>query len=212
MKKVFNFEDIDDFDDHISKSIPNYSGLVDVFTALNMEYMTSGGHTLDIGCSTGNYLKQLPKIKGRYTGIDIIDFNKCHDEDNFDIVKQHAAEYMEKNNNFDVIILMFTLQFMGRKDRKELVEYMKKEVDKGAVILIAEKVFFNNSKVNHVIHREHIRKKAEHFSADETLKKDYELFGSMFCLEDSAIIKELNYIGNPTQVWQSFNFKAWVIS
>lgn len=46
---------------------------------------------------------------------------------------------------------------------------------------------------------------------DEILDKEYQLSGSMFCKSYNDIMKELNYIGNVTQVWQSYNFIGWII-
>ena len=56
-----------------------------------------------------------------------------------------------------------------------------------------------------------MREKREYFKDKEILDKDYQLFGTMFCSESSQIEKELAYLGQYEQVWQSYNFKGWIV-
>lgn len=217
--ETFDFEKVDDFDRHIALSIPNYEGLVDVFTALCMEYMPPQGTLLDIGCSTGKFLAGLPKVKDSYyAGCDIALVNgivETAENGNFDFITMSANDAIENllsgDGHIDVLTSMFTLQFMGTKERRATLDQIKRVVDKGGVALIAEKIFCKSSKINNVLAREHLRQKRKNFSDTEILDKDYQLFGSMFCLELDSIEKELSGVGRYEQVWQSYNFRGWVV-
>jgi len=71
MYKVFDFASIDDFDKHIELSIPNYSSLTKIFTGIGCEYAQPESTVIDIGCSTGRFLSQMPKADDcEYIGVD----------------------------------------------------------------------------------------------------------------------------------------------
>lgn len=209
LKKQFSFDDINDFDRHIALSIPNYDGLCNIFEALTVENVNPFGTFVDCGCSTGRFVSNLPKNEtSTYVGSDIIDIRKYHD---FEFIQGDSVELLKSMNCVDVVCVMFTLQFLGKHKRAEMIGELKRLADGGAKILIAEKVLIGDVKVNQVLHREHIRQKRQSFSDNEILKKDYELMGSMFCLSGSEIANELSVFNNVEQVWQSYNFKAWCV-
>jgi hypothetical protein len=206
----FDFDKIEDFDKHIDLSIPNYQGLYDVFKALFMEYMPPEGVCVDIGCSTGHFLNDVSSItQGQYIGSDIV---RMSEEYNFNFVQRDCLEVLQDIDQAHIILSMFTLQFLGSVNRKKVIAEIKRLVMGGAFLLIAEKIYCNNPKINAVLNREHLKQKRLGFSDAEILDKDYSLFGKMFCLELSEIEKELAEVGIFEQVWQSYNFKGWVVS
>jgi SAM-dependent methyltransferase len=210
LKKLFSFEAVDDFDKHISMSIPDYKGLCEIFKIISVENVNPKGLFIDCGCSSGKFISELPKIKtARYIGCDLVDIRVDSD---FDFILADTVETLSNIDRADVVCVMFTMQFMGKHSRREMVKELKRLNDSGAVILIAEKVFLGSPKLNQVLSREHLRKKRGSFSDSEILDKDYDLIGSMFCLTSSEIEDELSVFDNVDQVWQSYNFKAWCIS
>jgi len=216
-KDTFKFEDIDNFNRHIELSIPNYKGLVDIFTSFAYEFTTHDGVLIDLGCSTGSFLEQLPKIKSaQYIGVDEVEFVdqiNVNNEFDYTFIKGDILDCLTEYNNddIDVIVLMFTLQFLGNKKRKKVVQELKKFVERGTTVLISEKVYLNDSKVNSILQRNHRAMKRHNFTDTEIVNKEYQLAGSMFNKSYTDIIEELNFIGNVNQVWQSYNFMGWVI-
>tara|TARA_R110000868_G_scaffold128833_5_gene337233 strand:+ start:639 stop:1304 length:666 start_codon:yes stop_codon:yes gene_type:complete len=209
MHNKFDFDNVEDFDKHIDLSIPNYQGLHDVFKALFMEYMPPDGICVDIGCSTGHFLNEVSGItNGEYIGSDLVQMS---DEYNFNFIQKDCLEVLQDIKNINVILSMFTLQFLGAVNRKKVIQEITRLVSGGAIFLVAEKIYCNNPKVNSVLNREHLRQKRKGFSDTEILDKDYSLFGKMFCLELQEIEQELSSIGILEQVWQSYNFKGWVV-
>jgi len=206
----FDFASIKDFDKHISLSIPNYDGLVDVTTSIFKEYMPPHGVCVDVGCSTGKLLKSFQNItEGEYIGVDQV---RMCDGYPFTFYEADCLTFLTANTkSIDVVISVFTLQFLGNIKRKKVVDELRRLVANGTTLIIAEKVFSKSARVNSILTREHVHQKRKSFTDTEILDKDYELFGSMFCLDDDKMIEELNSIGQYEQIWQSYNFKAWVV-
>jgi tRNA (cmo5U34)-methyltransferase len=206
---MFNFEQVEDFEKHINLSIPNYNGLCDILRAFVSEYANPLGKVIDIGCSAGTFLHSLQKRNDiEYVGVDIIDIRKYKD---FQFVLDDAINYLKTIESADVILSMFTMQFLGKHKRKELNREIKRLVDDGCVFLNSEKVFLS-SKIESVLKREHLQQKRKHFSDTEILDKDRDLFGSMYCLREEDLRSELSNIGTTTQVWQSYNFTCFVVT
>jgi len=211
LKDTFKFENIENFDNHINLSIPNYSGLVNIFSAFVYEFTTPSGYCIDLGCSTGSFLAQAPKIDtAYYVGVDSVLMD--HITGGWSFIQNDIATFMnESPKEIDVIVLMFTLQFLGNKKRNEVISRLKDLVNNGTTILVSEKVYIDDSKINAILDKNHKVQKREHFTDTEILNKDYQLSGSMFCKSHKDIMQELSQIGKVTQVWQSYNFMGWII-
>ena len=206
MKETFDFNKIKNFDKHIELSIPNYDGLFDIFTNIAIEYIPPEGICVDLGCSTGKFLTQLPKVEAEYVGVDFVDMGTR--ENQFDYVQMDILEYLKSLHYADVIVSMFTLQFIGNRKRLHIIAELRRLINGGATLLMAEKVYIDDSKINTILHKSHYRQKRQHFTSDEILDKDFQLSGSMFCKNQTEIEYELNCLGKYTQVWQSYNFKG----
>ena len=106
---------------------------------------------------------------------------------------------------------MFFLQFLGNKERKKVIQTIKKHIDNGAILLVAEKVYINDTRIQTLLHRMHVQAKRENFSDEEILDKDNQLSISMFCKTESELVKELTKLGKVTPVWQSYNFLGYFV-
>jgi len=209
MKNMFNFEEVKDFDNHINISIPNYNGLIDIVTALSYEYMNPMGTCIDLGCSTGKFLNSLTKLEGgRYIGCDIVTMADDYD---FEFIQGDCLDVLKGVEETDIIFSIFTLQFLGKHKRKLVLEELKRKIDGGSAVIIAEKVYSSTSKVQAVMTREHIKQKRENFTSDEILDKDTSLSGVMFCNNIEEMTAELDFLGNWEPIWQSYNFRAWIV-
>ena len=206
---TFDFATIDDFDKHIELSIPNYSGLQDVLTALFKEYMPPRGLCVDLGCSTGSLIKKLrDEVDANYIGIDVIKMPHACD---FRFLQMNAASYLVGEKFCDAVFSIFTLQFLNPTERKETLRELKRLIAQGATVFVAEKFFIDDSRIDSVMRREHYRVKRDGFTDTEIMDKDYQLLGSMFCKKESELLQELKELGSPSRIWQSYNFGAWII-
>lgn len=204
---MFKFENIKDFDKHIDNSIPNYKGLIDIIVPIANEYLAKDGDILDLGCSKGTTLN-LIETKGRKIGVDTVDMGTS----NIEFVNMDILEYLEGLTYIpDVILSIFTLQFLGDKKRASVIDHLSNLVKSGSKLIIAEKVYIGDSRLNNLLNRLHIQTKRDNFTDTEILDKDDQLFGSMFPKNNTELEIELSEIGNYVQIWQSYNFKAWVV-
>ena len=123
------------FDNHIEQSIRGYSHLMDDVISLSRYFVENNTNVIDIGCSTGKMTKALIDCNkdhsdcANYIGLEIADgfrddLKKRKDELNqyykfVDFKDVDARKYEYKNSS--LITSIFTLQFMPKSDREELV-------------------------------------------------------------------------------------------
>lgn len=206
---VFNFNKIDNFEKHINLSIPNYNTLFNIVENLCVNYSKVDGGVIDIGCTTGRLLDSLSK-KGlkNLKGVDINGDKILYDT--FEFCKGEAHNMIEHSKS-RVYVSMFTLQFMSTIQRKKTIDILREKVKDGAVFIVSEKVYIDNSKINNILHRLHFSEKSKNFGMDELLKKDLDMLSGMFPLSSTELEKELVTIGKFEQIWQSYNFKSYVV-
>ena len=211
MTKQFNFSEIDDFERHIDLSVPNFSTLDNIFVNVAKEYAQEESSVVDLGCSTGRFLSKIPKISGcHYIGIDSIDMKGRRKD--FGFIKGDCETELKNIDNISVVSSMFFLQFLGARKRARILSEVAKRINSGAIFLIAEKVYLNDSRLQHLIHKLHIQEKRKNFSDEEILEKELQLSISMFCKKEDELNKELGKLGSMTKVWQSYNFLGYVIN
>lgn len=210
MKQMFDFNSIEDFDNHINLSIPDYNTLFKIFQSISLELLPPSGRCVDLGCSTGKFLNNLSKnVNAEFIGIDLVNMPS---DKNFQYINDDLVKSLKNIEKTDMIISMFTLQFLGKYKRDEAISEIKRLLDNGSYLLLSEKVYFDDAKLNSILNKEHINYKRKFFTDKEILDKDYSLLGSMYCKYNWEIEKELKYLGKYQQVWQSYNFKGWVVS
>ena len=204
---MFDFSKIENFDDHIKLSIPSYEVLFDTFRSICLE-LSGGGVVLDVGCSSGSLLNSLSGLtSSRLIGCDPVDMPSVK---NFEFIKCGVADLIEFES-VDVVVCMFTLQFLSKKERVIALQRIRGVVSTGGVALIAEKVYLSDSKVNTMMHKHHMQSKRSNFCDSDILNKDRDLSGSMHCVDNDQLISELSEIGRFEQVWQCYNFKAFIV-
>lgn len=213
MKENFDFSKIENFADHIEQSIPNYKGLNSLLKDIVAEYLTPGDTIVDLGCSQGSFLSslQIPNVTKK--GVDLIDFKGRLG--GFDFVKDSIVNYLDDTieEHQEIITSIFTLQFLGNKERRDVLSKLERKIkEQNSIVIIAEKTFLEDSKLNQLMHRSHMQLKRKSFNDTEILNKDDRLIGSMFCKTKEQVEKELSKLGKHCQIWQSFNFHAWIVT
>ena len=208
--KPLEFDAIEDFDKHINLSIPSYDTLSNVFTGITCAFGYPESAVVDIGCSTGKFLSDLPKIdECTYIGIDKTKLQNVHK--GFDLRINDVEKVLPNLDNVSVIVSMFTLQFLGKFKRQRVLSQIKQKVLNGAIFLVAEKVYLDDPLIQTLVHKMHIQEKRKSFSDKEILDKDTQLSVSMFCKTESDLLDELLQIGKVSKVWQSYNFMGFAV-
>ena len=173
------------FDEHIEKSIRGYSQLIDDVISLSRYFIEDETNVIDIGCSTGKMTKALIDYNldhsktASYIGLEIADgFDKdlkkrkeelkYYKYVNFEKLDARTYEY----KNCSLITSIFTLQFMPKYDRKELLQNIYNGLNCGGAYLFAEKTICENALVQDMITFNYYDYKRKSFSTEDIMDKE----------------------------------------
>lgn len=183
MKSSFDFTTVEDFDDHIRRSIPQVEEMYRLCHAVTHAFAQEGTSVTDLGCSTGKFLLDTPKREGvTYHGIDRGDWKDGRGW--ADQVMFHKLDILETVRDgwmqgTSVILSLFTLQFLPYKDRVEVIERCAEGLVDGGAMIVAEKVHLADQGLSEVIERDLIQWKRGNFEDAAILDKSAQLAGSM---------------------------------
>jgi tRNA (cmo5U34)-methyltransferase len=205
MKEKFDFNTIQDFDNHILKSIPNYDILIKTIMSMSDYFISKDSNIYDLGCSTGRLLKSIP-YKNKKIGYDNaslmpkddedVEFRNCDLNENFDI------------NNACMVYSLFTMQFLNKISRQNFCNTIYDGLNEGGAFIISEKIYQENGLMQEILSFSHYDYKCEHFSEEEIIKKEKDL---RYIMKPNSMEENLNLLKNAgfekiTQFWQSYNF------
>jgi tRNA (cmo5U34)-methyltransferase len=211
----FDFNKIDDFDDHISKSIPNYDILIDSIKSMSEYFYVKNAKIYDLGCSTGKLLQSLPseydKIGYDYSNLlPIISSYKAFAD------KLHFL-HVDLNEPFEIkkaciVYSIFTMQFLDPTKRCNYLKTIYEGLIDGGCLFIAEKIYQSDGKAQEIFSFSHYDYKLKTFKAEDILTKERDLRFNMKPLDDKGLESILRESGFKivTPFWQMFNFKGYI--
>ena len=173
------------FDEHIEKSIRGYSQLMDDVISLSRYFVENETNVVDIGCSTGKMTKALIDYNldhaetAYYIGLEIADgFDedlkkrqkelKWYEYVKFEKLDARTYEY----KNCSLITSIFTLQFMPKYDRKELLKNIYNGLNCGGAYIFAEKTICENALVQDMITFNYYDYKRKSFTTEDIMDKE----------------------------------------
>ncbi len=173
MVEKFSFDTIKDFDEHINYSIPNYQVLNDAIVSLCDYFKDDNLAIYDIGCSTGRLL-DIIEFKGEKIGIEIsnnlIPVNNGNTTFlNIDLNKKY------KFKKSCIIISVFTIVFLRKEARLELLSQIYEGLEKGGAFFFVEKVYHSTGQFQDLFTFSYYDFKKHHFSNDQILEKEKNL-------------------------------------
>lgn len=210
---MFDFNQVENFDRHISLSIPSYEYLTRMILQFSEYFLEEGKDVLDIGCSTGKHLKLMKKIKGvRYVGVDNSSLcppiTECQ---NIQFEKLDASGLFIEKDSHSLILSIFTLQFMDSTRRARTLDRIKTGLCSGGAFIVAEKVFCTGAKMQSLVDSAHREVKSDNFTAEEIMQKEWQLRQNMKIKTEDELMLELLSIGEVQQIWRAFNFVAYLV-
>lgn len=200
----FDFNTIQDFDEHILKSIPNYDVLISSIKSVSEYFFIEETNIYDLGCSTGKLLKS---INGNYNKIGYDIATLLPQEEGFTAVDLNEPFQLE---NACMVYSIFTMQFLNPSKREQYLKNIYDGIIKGGALIICEKVYQEHGKIQEIISFSHYDYKLKHFSSDEIISKERDLrFIMKPCLNDdlTQMLKEAGF-SMVCDFWQMFNFKG----
>ena len=172
------------FDEHIEKSIRGYSNLLEDVISLSRYFVEDGTSIVDIGCSTGKLTKAMIEYNedhcsaGQYIGIEIAEGFFKDLENRADELKKHQVDFiLDDIRNYDfencsLVTSIFTLQFMPKKDRLNVMKNVYKGLNDGGAFIFAEKTICQNALVQDMITFNYYDYKRKSFDTEDIMDKE----------------------------------------
>ena len=176
------------FDEHIEKSIRGYSQLMDDVISLSRYFVEDDTNVVDIGCSTGKMTQRILEdnqdhcAEANYVGVEIAEgFFKDLDKRYKDILQSNPwakVDFIKDDirnyefTNCSLVTSIFTLQFMPKKDRKEVVRNIYDGLNCGGAYIFAEKTICENALVQDMITFNYYDYKRKSFTTEDIMDKE----------------------------------------
>lgn len=173
------------FDNHIDQSIRGYSTLHNDIVKMSKYFVEDDTNVVDIGCSTGKTLKQMYDQNkdfaphAFYEGIDYAEgFVESMNNRMMECPHLCLRQYDVRDfdfHNCSLVTSIFTLQFMPRKDRQEVLNNIYRGLNPGGAFIFAEKTYSCNSKVQDMLTFMYYDFKRESFDEKDIMEKEVTL-------------------------------------
>ncbi len=161
----FNQRVVDVFPDMIERSVPGYPLTISMISVMANDYVQEGTNVYDLGCSLGAVSLAVQQgLKNKKCNIIAVDNSQAmidacietipNENKNIEFVLSDVLEV--EINNASLVVMNFTLQFIPLEQRKGLLERIYQGLLPGGVLILSEKIKFNdeveNETMNHLHH------------------------------------------------------------
>ena len=218
----FNEQVADVFSDMIERSVPGYRSIITMIETLTEHYAQPGSTLYDLGCSLGAATLSMRR------GI-AADGCRIVSVDNSEAMLDRCRKILERDHNStpvetvcsdirdveiadaSVVVLNFTLQFIPPADRLPLLEKICRGMRKGGVLILSEKVLFEDRHVNELLTEIHHDFKRAHGYTDLEISQKRTALENVLISETIPTHRErLAGAGfSSVDVWfQCFNFMS----
>ena len=181
MAKIANFsfdaQVADVFTDMIERSVPGYRSIITMIETLTEHYAQPHSKLYDLGCSLGGAALSM-RCGITVEGCEIIAI------DNSESMVERCKKTVERDHNptpvqtlcgdirnidiqeASVVVLNFTLQFIPPADRIQLLEKISLGMRSGGVLILSEKVIFEDEHLDELLFDIHHDFKRAHGYSD----------------------------------------------
>lgn len=224
--KDFVFDDnvAEVFPDMIKRSVPGYQTMISTIGHLAHEYAQDNSQIYDLGCSLGAATLSIRrKLTAKNCTIIAVDnsqamVNRC---------QQHLNNYKSEIKtqvlcddimNIDIqdasiVVLNFTLQFISPSQRDTLIKNIYQGMKPGGILIISEKLVFEQANIQSVIDELHLDfKRAQGYSELEISQKRASIENVLIpdTLEQHYKRFEQAGFDKMSQWYQCFNFSSLI--
>ena len=218
----FNAQVADVFTDMIERSVPGYRAILTMIETLTEHYALPGTNLYDLGCSLGGASLSMRR------GI-AVENCKITAVDNSESMVKRCKKAMERDHNptpvntlcadireieiqnASVVVLNFTLQFIPIEDRAEMLHKIAEGMNPGGVLILSEKVTFEDDHLDRLLFDIHHDFKRAHGYSDLEISRKRSALDNVLIPETIQTHKlRLREAGfTSTDVWfQCFNFMS----
>ena len=215
--KKFDFDTIQSFDDHILQSIPNYDILFSSILRISDYFRDKNKIIYDLGCSTGKlltYINRVEKYDGKMIGIDysrnLLPEN-TKEYDNISFIEANLNKPFVFSNAC-LIFSIFTLQFLRKEARQQLIKNVYNGLCNGGAFIIAEKTYVSEGQFQDIFTFSYYDYKKASFTPEQILSKEKDLRTILkpnYAHENIEMLHEAGF--NKIQMfYKFFQFEAYL--
>lgn len=212
------------FPDMIQRSVPGYQTILTGIGELTKAYAQDNSRLYDLGCSLGaaslTMRRSLQVQNCEIIGID-----------NSAAMIKRAEEYLHAyHSNIEVqlkqgdiceteikdasvVVINFTLQFIDPEQRDALIKTIYQGLKPGGVLIVSEKLHFENAKLQAAIEHMHLQfKRANGYSELEISQKRSSLENVLITDSEAEHLARFKQAGfNSAAIWfQAYNFASFL--
>ncbi len=162
----FNQRVAEVFPDMIERSVPGYPLTIAMLSVIADEYVQENSNIYDLGCSLGaagvaiqQGLKdkkcKIIAIDSSKAMIEACDKNLPQDNQRNKIIFELGDVLKTKIENASVVVMNFTLQFIPVAQRQLLIDKIYHGLLPGGVLVLSEKIVFDDNVENSVMNKLH---------------------------------------------------------
>jgi len=155
----FDAQVADVFTDMIERSVPGYRAIITMIETLTGHYAQPGSNLYDLGCSLGAATLSMAR------GVNVEDCNIIAIDNSVAMVERCRKAVEQKHTcagvrvvegdmlttnitDASVVVLNFTLQFVPPETRLQLLKKIYEGMRPGGVLILSEKVVFDDGHLN----------------------------------------------------------------
>ena len=212
------------FPDMIARSVPGYELVVPMIGMLARRYAQEGSQIYDLGCSLGAASLAMSRaIRTRVYRIIAVDNSEAMVDRCRNILTENPSSIpidVRLQNMLDtpienasVVVLNFTLQFLDREQRQTLINRISAGMRKGGVLIISEKICFEDQRQqNDQTNWHHDFKRSQGYSELEIAQKRNALEDVLRPETESAHFDRMLEAGlsRPCRWFQCFSFASYI--
>jgi tRNA (cmo5U34)-methyltransferase len=160
----FNQRVVDVFPDMIARSVPGYPLTISMMSVMANDYVQKGSNVYDLGCSLGAVSLAIQQgLNNKQCNIIAVDnsqamidaCNKTIPNENNEIQFVLDDVLNTEIKNASLVVMNFTLQFIPLEQRKALLEKIYKGLLPGGVLILSEKIKFDDESENETMNQLH---------------------------------------------------------
>jgi len=210
----FDFNTIDNFNEHISKSIPNYDILLNSLVRLSKYFIVNKYSVYDLGCSTATLLFELSKLYPNIKKIGIDNSaNILPEEHSKDIT--FLLHDLNKGITLEsscLVFSIFTLQFLDRGIRQDIINEVYNKLCVGGAFIVAEKTYADSAITQDIFTFTYYDFKKSEFTEKEILDKEKDLRSILRPNRSDVNLKMLKNAGfsNIEKFYKYFMFEGYI--
>jgi tRNA (cmo5U34)-methyltransferase len=218
----FDAQVADVFTDMIERSVPGYRSIITMIETLTEHYAQPGSTLYDLGCSLGGATLSMRRgIACEDCRIVAVDSSQAMVERCCKAVKRDPTSIpvevlCNDIRNIEiadasVVVLNFTLQFIPAAERLDLLQRIYDGMRTGGVLILSEKVIFNDSHLDELLAGIHHDFKRAHGYSDLEISQKRSALENVLVPETIASHRSrLRDAGfSSIDVWfQCFNFMS----